>query len=92
METLRKRISFEVVTSREIALKRIAKPNFKRAKIFREDLVDVHMIKPVLVPNRPIQDGFAILDLSKYLMYDFHHNTWMHKFPIQHFYLLIRVL
>ena len=44
MENLRKRINFEVVTSRKIALERIiAKPSFKRAKIFREDLVGVHM-------------------------------------------------
>ena len=75
MENLRKWISFEVVTSREVALKRIARPNFKRAKIFGEDLVGVHMAKPVLVLNRPIQVGFSILDLSKYLMYDFHYNT-----------------
>ncbi len=81
MENLRKRINFEIVTSRKIALKRIAKPNFKRAKRFREDLVGIHMTKPVLVLNRPIQVGFAILDLSKYLMYDFHYNTWMVKFP-----------
>ena len=79
MENLRKRISFEVVTSR--TLKRIAKPNFKRAKIFREDLVGIHMTKAVLVLNRPIQVGFAILDLSKCLMYDFHYNTWTGKFP-----------
>ena len=71
------RINFEVVTSRKVALKRIAKPNFKRARIFHENLVGIHMIKPVLVMNRPIQVGFAILDLSKYLMYDFHYNTWM---------------
>ena len=32
LENLRKRIDFEVVTSREIALTRIARPNFKRAK------------------------------------------------------------
>ena len=81
MENLWKRINFEVVTSRKIALKRITKPSFKRAKIFRENLVGVHMTKPVLVINRPIQVGFAILDLSKYLMCDFHYNTWTMKFP-----------
>ena len=81
MENLRERINFGVVTSGKVALKRIAKPNSKRAKIFREDLVGIHMVKPVLVMNRPIQVGFAILDLSKYLMYDFHYNTWMEKFP-----------
>ena len=81
MEILRKRTNFEVVTSRKVALKRIAKPNFKLVKIFREDLGWYHMIEPVLVMNRLIQVGFAILDLSKYLMYDFHYNTWMKKFP-----------
>ena len=25
--------------------------------------------------------GFATLDFSKYLMYDFHFNMWMKKFP-----------
>ena len=72
MENPRKRINFEVVTSRKVSLKRIARPNFQRAKIFREDFVSIHMAKPVLVMNRPIQVGFVILDLSKYLMYDFH--------------------
>ena len=81
MENLCKRIDFEVVTSRKTALKRIAKPNFKTAKTFREDLVGIHMAKPVLVLNRPIQVGFAILDLSKYHMYHFHYNVWMKKFP-----------
>ena len=81
MENLCKRISFEVVTSRKIELKRIARPYFKRATIFIEDLVGVPTAKPVLVMNRPIQVGFAILNLSKYLMYDFHYNTWMKKFP-----------
>ena len=34
MENLRKRINFEVVTSKKVALKRIAKPNFKSVKKF----------------------------------------------------------
>ena len=62
-------------------MKRIAKPSFKRAKIFSEDLVGVHMAKPVLAMNRPTQVGFAILDISKYHIYVFHYNTWMKKFP-----------
>ena len=81
MENLRKRINFEVVTSRKAALKRIAKPNFQRIKKFREDLVGIHLSKPILKLNRPIQVGFAILDLSKYHMYDFHYNVWMKTFP-----------
>jgi len=81
MENLRNRINFEVVTLRKIALKRIAKPNFKRIIKFRKGLVGIHMVKPALKLNRPIQVGFAVLDLSKHLMFDFHYNTWMKKFP-----------
>ena len=81
MEILRKRINFEVVTPRKVPSKRITKPNFKRVKIFHEDLDGIHIIKPVLVMNRPIQVGFAILDISKHLIYDFHCNTWIKKFP-----------
>ena len=72
MENLRKRIAFEIVTSKVIALKKTAKPNFKRAKKFREDMVGLHFIKPVLKLNRPIQVGFAVFDLSKHLMFDFY--------------------
>ena len=75
------RISRNELISRKGTLKWIARLNFQRAKIFRKDLVGIHMAKPVLVMNRPIQVGFAILDLSKYLLYDFHYNTRMKKFP-----------
>ena len=56
-----KRINFEVVTSREMTLKMIGRPNFKCAKIFREDLAGIHMAKPVLAMNRPIQVGLLFL-------------------------------
>ena len=47
MENLRKRINFELVTSRKVALKRIAKPNSKRVKIFREDLIGINRVNMV---------------------------------------------
>ena len=71
----------EVVTTRKVALQSIANPNFQCAKIFCVDLDGIQMAKPVLVMNQQIQVGFSILVLSKYLMYDFHYNTWMKKFP-----------
>ena len=59
MENLRQRINFEIVTSRKMALKRIAKPNFKTTKIIQEDLVGIHMTKPLLVLDCSIQVGFT---------------------------------
>ena len=81
MENLRQRVNVELITSRKIALKRVSKPTFKRWKIFREDLVAIQCVKEKLLLNRPIQVGFAILDLSKENMLNFHYNVWMKTFP-----------
>ena len=63
-----------------MALKRIAEPNFKREKKFREDLVGIHLPEPVLLLNRPIQVGFAVLNISKYHIFNFHYNILLNKF------------
>ena len=81
MENMRQRVNVELITSKKIALKRVAKPTFKRWKIFREDLVAIQCAKEKLLLNRPIQVGFTILDLSKEHMLNFHYNVWMKTFP-----------
>ena len=41
---------------------------------FNKNFVAIHEITQVLVLNKPIYVGFTVLDLSKWLMYDFHYN------------------
>ena len=74
MENLRKRQDIKLVTDEEKLLKWTSKPSFISSKIFNENLVAIHKIKPTLTLNRPAYVGMCILDLSKTLMYDFHYN------------------
>ena len=74
MENVRGRTNLELVNE-ERRLKRItAKPNFNRVHIFNEDLIAAHCLSTKIELNKPIYVGFAILDLSKTLMYDFHYG------------------
>ena len=43
-------------------------------KMFYKDFATIHEIKPVLTLNKPIYVGFIVLELSKWLMYDFHYH------------------
>ena len=74
MENIRNRVDVRLVTSREMASKLSVKPNFQHCTIFDENLVAIHMRKTALKFNKPVYLGMCILDLSKTLMYDFHHN------------------
>ena len=74
MENIRNRVDVRLVTSRKMASKLSVKPNFQHCTIFDENLVAIHMRKTALQFNKPVYLGMCILDLSKTLMYDFHHN------------------
>ena len=50
-----------------------AKPNYEELECLG-CLVGVHREKPKVGLNKPIYVGMTVLDLSKYLMYDFHYN------------------
>ena len=81
MKNLRNRRTLDLVMSEEKLKKLAAQPSFKHFKIFHENLVAVERAKIELTLNRPIYVGFAILDLLKTLMYDFHYNYIKRKYP-----------
>ena len=74
MENLRKRISVEIVNNDKNDLKYTSKPTFVSPKIFDKSYATIHEIKLVLTFNKPIYIRFTVLELSKWLMYDFYYN------------------
>ena len=74
MENLRKRINVRPVNNEKDYLKHVNKPTFISQKIFDKNFAAIHEIKPVLTLDKPIYFGFTVLELSKWLMYDFHYN------------------
>ena len=55
-------------------LKHASKPTYIFRKIFDKNFAAVPGIKPVLMLNKPIYVEFAVVGLSKSLMYNFHYN------------------
>ena len=55
-------------------LKHTSKATFISTKTFDKNYAAIHVIKPVLTLNKPIYLGFTVLELSKWLMNDFHYN------------------
>ena len=74
MENLRKRINVRFVNDKKDFLKYTRKPTYVTHKLFNKNFAAIYEIKPVLILNKPISVGFTVLDLSKWLMYDFHYN------------------
>ena len=74
MENLRKRICVRLVNNEKDFLKYTSRPTHITHKIVGKNYAAIHKIKPVLTLNKPIYVGFTVLELSKWLMYDFHYN------------------
>ena len=75
MENLRKRMNVSLVNNEKDFLKYTSRPTFITHKIFAKNYAAIHEIKPILTLNKPIYVGFTGLELSKWLMYDFHYNV-----------------
>ena len=74
MENLWKRISVRLVSNKKDFLKYISRPTYITHKIFDKNYAAIHEIKPVLTLNKPIYVGSTVLELSKWLMHDFHYD------------------
>ena len=68
---LRKRINVRFVNNKKDFLKYTSKPTYVTHKLFNKHFAAIHEIKPVLILNKPIYVGFTVLDLSKWLIYNF---------------------
>ena len=71
MENLQKRVNVRLVNNEKNFLKYTSRPTHITHKIFGKNYVAIHEIKPVLTLNKPIYVGFAVLELRRWLMYDF---------------------
>lgn len=52
----------------------VSSPFFKRRTIFNENLVAVEMNRTKIVMDKPISIGLAVLDISKWVMYQFYYD------------------
>ena len=55
-------------------LKYVSKPTFISQIVFDKNVAAIHEIKPVLTLKNPVYVGFTVLELSKWLMFEFHYN------------------
>lgn len=58
----------------------IAKPNFHSATQFTPDMVAIQLNRVKTFYNKPMYLGFVILELSKWLMYEFHYEYMRPKY------------
>ena len=80
MENLRKRINVKFVNNEKDFLKYTSRPTYVTHKLFDKDYAAIHETKPVLMLNKPIYVGFTVLELSKWMMYDFYYNFIKNNF------------
>ena len=71
---------YDPKTQDHLVNKAIASPNFKSRTVLNNNTVFMHLTKSLVVLDKPIYIGLAVLELSKLLMYDFYYNVLKKEF------------
>ena len=74
IESIVNRKQVKIVKDPSIFCSLVTKPNFDRHIIINENLVIVLMNQESVRIDKPYYIGFSILEISKYIMYDFFYN------------------
>ena len=69
-----------IINNKKYFLKYTSRPIYITHKIFNKKCAAIYEIKPVLILSKPIYVWFTVLNLSKWMMHDFHHNFIKNKF------------
>ena len=80
-EDVRRYKDVKIVMKGKRAQKLINRPTFSRVKVYSENLSAFQLRKQVVNLNKPRYVGMTILNLSKIVMYDFHYNFILPKYP-----------
>ena len=83
IENVWDRETVKICRSKEELLQSVSKKTYKRQVIVNEDMVIVAHKKLVVYYNKPFYIGFSILDISKYIMYDYYYNV-LRKYFIEY--------
>lgn len=75
MENMRRRITIELVSCPAKFGKLINRPTYKDSTSYGENLASVTLQKQSVNFCKPIYVGFAVLELSKTLMYSYHYDV-----------------
>ena len=75
IENPEKRTKVKLCRSQKELEKNVGHFSFKRSKIINKNLVGIEMKNSIVKMNKPFYVGNAMLELSKFHMYNFHYNV-----------------
>lgn len=80
MENKRRRISVRLVNNVKSVKRYVSSPNYISHNILTDELATIEMKPEYVLLDKPVYCGFAILELSKLAMYNFHYDIMKCKY------------